>query len=71
MACRARGTVVLPVPVAVSFARPPRKRRRDTDTQIVTRNISIRRKLDRATVHMTQNLHTTLSKHKGTDQPLK
>ena len=71
VACRVRGTVVLPVPVAVSSARPPRKRRRDTDTQAVHRNSSIRRKLDRATVHIAQDLHTALSKHNGTDQPLK
>ena len=63
MACRVRGMVGLPVPVAGSLARPPRnKRKLDTDTQTEQRSRLTRRRVDTITVHKAQHLyrHTDL-----------
>jgi hypothetical protein len=59
VACRVRGTVVLPVPVTVSSARPPpaNDRRLDMDTQAEHRSRPTRRRVDTVTARIAQQLY--------------
>jgi hypothetical protein len=59
------------MPVAVSPPCLPRsgKRRLHTDTQAGHRIRSIRRRKDKAIIHIAQHIHTAHTKHKGTIQP--
>ena len=67
---RARGMVGLLAPVAESSARPPRKRKLDTDNiQEGDQCRPLRQRKDKATAHVAQHIYSAHNKHTGTIQP--